>query len=123
VIDEAKRKSTNAKVRYNGSATLARPIVAHCSTGRFTKITTLEVAAVLKPVWHPKPEIARKLYPAIRRVFEYARICLRDEHGIAMSDNPARWADLKAMGFEPPTPTHTRPPPIIATRPASRFLL
>ena len=49
-----------------------------------------------------KPEVARKLYPAIRRVFERARILLRDEHSISMADNPARWADLKAMGFETP---------------------
>jgi integrase len=35
-------------------------------------------------------------------VFERARIVLRDEHGIAMPDNPALWADLKAMGFETP---------------------
>jgi integrase len=65
-------------------------------------ITTLDIATVLKPVWTAKPEVARKLYPAIRRVFEYARIRLRDDHGIAMPDNPARWADLKAMGFEAP---------------------
>jgi integrase len=66
------------------------------------EITTIDVAAVLRPVWRKKPEVARKLYPAIRRVFEYARIRLRDEHGIAMPDNPARWDDLKAMGFEAP---------------------
>jgi len=57
---------------------------------------------VLRPVWRTKPEVARKLYPAIRRVFEHARVLLRDEHGIVMPDNPARWADLKAMGFETP---------------------
>jgi integrase len=62
----------------------------------------MEVAAVLRPVWRSKPEVARKLYPAIRRVFEHARIRLRDDHGIAMPDNPARWTDLKAMGFETP---------------------
>jgi integrase len=66
------------------------------------EITTLDVAAVLKPVWNTKPEVARKLYPAIRRVFEYARIHLRDDHDVLMPDNPARWDDLKAMGFEPP---------------------
>ena len=66
------------------------------------EITTLDVAAVLRPIWRTKPEVARKLYPAIRRVFERARIVLRDEHGIAMPDNPALWADLKAMGFDPP---------------------
>ena len=53
-------------------------------------------------MWRSKPEVARKLYPAIRRVFDRARVILRDEHGIAMLDNPARWDDLKAMGFETP---------------------
>lgn len=42
------------------------------------EITTLDVAAVLRPIWRTKPEVARKLYPAIRRVFEHARILLRD---------------------------------------------
>ena len=77
---------------YSGPL-LARPV---------HEITTLDVAAVLRPIWRAKPEVARKLYPAIRRVFERARIVLRDEHGIAMPDNPALWADLKAMGFDPP---------------------
>ena len=103
VIAEAQRKSTNAKVRYQwerhlGSAycepLLARPV---------HEITTLDIVAILKPVWKTKPEVARKLYPAIRRVFEYARIRLRDDHGVSMPDNPARWDDLKAVGFEPPT--------------------
>ncbi|MFZ0601635.1 MAG: tyrosine-type recombinase/integrase [Roseiarcus sp.] len=60
------------------------------------------MAATLRLVWKAKPESARKLYPAIRRVFDRARVILRDEHGIAMPDNPARWDDLKAMGFETP---------------------
>ena len=66
------------------------------------EITTLDIAGILKPVWNAKPEVARKLYPAVRRVFEYARIRLRDDHGVSMPDNPARWDDLKAMGFEAP---------------------
>jgi integrase len=102
VIADAQGKSINAKVRYQwerhlgsaySGALLGRPV---------HEISTVEVAAVLRPIWRSKPEVARKLYPAIRRVFEHARILLRDEHGIAMPDNPARWADLKAMGFEPP---------------------
>jgi integrase len=103
VIDEAKRKSTNAKVRYQWERHLGEAYSGPLLDRPVHEITTLDVAALLKPVWHDKPEVARKLYPAIRRVFEYARIRLRDDHGIAMPDNPARWADLKAMGFEPPT--------------------
>ena len=66
------------------------------------EITTIEVAAVLAPIWRTKPEVARKTYPAIRRVFDRARVILRDEHGIAMNRNPADWSDLKAFGFEAP---------------------
>jgi integrase len=102
VIDEAKSKSTNAKVRYQWERHLGEAYSGPLLDRPVNAITTLEVAAVLKPVWTAKPEVARKLYPAIRRVFEYARIRLRDDHGIAMPDNPARWADLKAMGFEAP---------------------
>jgi hypothetical protein len=101
VIDEAKRKSANAKVRYQWERHLGEAYSGPLLDRPVNAITTLDVAAVLKPVWHAKPEVARKLYPAIRRVFEYARISLRDDHGISMPENPARWADLKAMGFAP----------------------
>ena len=76
-----------------GGVTLSRPV---------NEITALDIAAALKPIWRDKPEVARKLYPAIRRVFEYARIRLRDDHGVSMPENPARWDDLKAIGFESP---------------------
>ena len=66
------------------------------------EITTLDIAKVLSAVWRTKPEVARKLYPAIRRVFDRARVILRDQHGIELSRNPAEWSDLKAMGFERP---------------------
>ena len=102
VIAEAQRKSTNAKVRYQWERHLGSAYCEPLLMRPVHEITTLDVAAVLKPVWNTKPEVARKLYPAIRRVFGYARIRLRDDHGIATPDNPARWDDLKAMGFQPP---------------------
>jgi integrase len=102
VIAGAQRRSTNAKVRYQRERHLGSAYCEPLLTRPVHEITTLDVAAVLKPVWNTKPEVARKLYPAIRRVFEYARIHLRDDHDVLMPDNPARWDDLKAMGFEPP---------------------
>jgi integrase len=66
------------------------------------EITALDIAAVLQPIWRTKPEVSRKVYPAIRRVFDRARVILRDEHGIEMNRNPAEWSDLKALGFEAP---------------------
>jgi hypothetical protein len=102
VISEAQQKSTNAKVRYQWERHLGAPFCGPLLARPINEITTLDVAAILRPVWQAKPEVARKLYPAIRRVFEYARIRLRDNHNIEMPNNPARWDDLKAMGFEPP---------------------
>jgi len=102
VIADAQTKSTNAKVRYQWARHLGSAFCAPLLARPVNEITTLEVADVLRSIWRTKPEVARKLYPAIRRVFERARIILRDDHGIAMPENPARWEDLKAMGFEPP---------------------
>jgi hypothetical protein len=102
VIEDAQSKSVNAKVRYQWERHLGPVYSAPLLDRPVHEITALDVAAVLRPVWRSKPEVARKLYPAIRRVFDRARVILRDEHGIAMPDNPARWDDLKAMGFETP---------------------
>ena len=102
VIADAQSKSTNAKVRYQWERHLGEAYSGPLLHRPVHEITTVDVAALLRPIWRTKPEVARKLYPAIRRVFEHARVLLRDEHGIVMPDNPARWADLKAMGFETP---------------------
>jgi integrase len=102
VIADAQSKSNNTKVRYQWERHLGPAYSGPLLARPVHEITTVEVASLLRPVWRKKPEVARKLYPAIRRVFEHARVLLRDEHGIMMPDNPARWADLKAMGFETP---------------------
>jgi hypothetical protein len=102
VIADAQSNSTNTKVRYQWARHLGPAYSGPLLARPVNEITTIDVAAVLRQVWRTKPEVARKLYPAIRRVFERARIVLRDEHDIAMADNPARWEDLKAMGFDAP---------------------
>lgn len=101
VITEAQARTANAKVAYQIQRHLGPAYCKLLLNRPVNEITTVDVVAVLKPVWRSKPEVARKLYPAIRRVFEAARIRLRDEHGIIFT-NPALWADLKAMGFEAP---------------------
>jgi integrase len=102
VIEDAQSKSVNAKVHYQWERHLGPAYSGPLLDRPVHEITALDVAAVLRPVWRSKPEVARKLYPAIRRVFDRARVILRDEHGISMLENPARWDDLKAMGFETP---------------------
>ena len=89
---------------------------------RVNEITTSDVERILRPVWHPKPETARKLHRRIRRVFEHARIRLRDAHGVVMPDNPARWDDLKALGFEAPKKLSRGPQPSLAYREMADFM-
>lgn len=101
VIAEAQARTSNLKVAYQIERHLGQAYSGPLLARPVNEITTVDVAAVLRPVWRTKPEVARKLYPAIRRVFEVARIRLRDENGINFA-NPALWADLKAMGFEAP---------------------
>ena len=102
VIGDAVSKSVSAKARHQWERYLGDAYCKKLLDRPVHEIKALDVAATLRLVWKAKPESARKLYPAIRRVFDRARVILRDEHGIAMPDNPARWDDLKAMGFETP---------------------
>jgi integrase len=102
VIADAQAKSTNAKVRYQWERHLGAAYSGPLLARPVNEITSLDVAAVLRPIWRTKPEVARKVYPAIRRVFDRARVILRDGHSIEISRNPADWSDLKAQGFETP---------------------
>jgi integrase len=102
VLADAQAKSVNAKVRYQWSRHLGEAYSGPLLDRPVNEITTVEVADLLRPVWRAKPQVAKKLYPAIRTVFERARVVLRDEHGFEMARNPANWADMKAMGFEAP---------------------
>jgi integrase len=102
VVAEAQKNSSNDKVKYQWEQHLGPTYCGPLLRRPVNLITTSEVAAILKTVWHSKPALARKLLPAIRRVFDHARVILRDRHDIELIRNPAEWSDLKALGFEPP---------------------
>jgi integrase len=102
VIADAQARTANEKVKYQWQRHLGRAYCGPLLDRPVNEIKTLDIADVLRPIWRTKPEVARKLYPAIRRVFDRARVILRDEHGVTMDRNPADWSDLKAMGFEAP---------------------
>jgi integrase len=102
VVADAKARTSNAKVAYQWERHLGPAYCGPLLERPIHEITTTELAAHLRPIWKAKPEVARKLYPAIRRVFDRARVILKADHGIAMPENPASWADFKAQGFEAP---------------------
>jgi integrase len=100
VIADAQARSTNEKVRYQWELLLGPRYCGSILKKPINEITTLDIERVLRPVWRNKPETGRKLLVRLRRVFDYARVHLRDRHGIAMPDNPAAWQDLRDRGFE-----------------------
>jgi len=59
MIGEAQRRSTNAKVRYQWERHLGSAYCGPLLTRPVQEITTLDIAAILKPVWNTKPEVAR----------------------------------------------------------------
>ncbi len=102
VIDDAVAASANAKVQYQARRHLGPVFCGPLLNRPVNAITTTEVAAMLRPIWSQKPEVARKLYPMVRRVFDRARVILKADHGLVMPENPANWLDLRAQGFDPP---------------------
>lgn len=101
-VADAQAKSVNAKCRWQIEHNLGP---THCGPllGRpVHEINALDVTKVLGAVWHKKPGLARKLHSYLTRVFDRARVELRDQHGIEMAVNPANWTDLKARGFAAP---------------------
>ena len=82
MIAEAQAKSTNDKVRYQWELLLGPRYCGSILQKPVNEITTLDVERVLRPVWRAKPETGRKLLVRLRRVFDYARVHLRDRHGI-----------------------------------------
>jgi integrase len=114
VIALEQAKSTNEKVRYQWVHLLGPAYCASILDKMVDQITTSDVERVLRAVWTAKPETARKLHRRIRRVFEHVRIRLRDNHGISMPNNPARWEDLKALGFTAPRKLSRGPQPSLS---------
>jgi integrase len=100
VIADAQARSTNDKVRYQWELLLGPHYCDLILQKPISDITTLDIERVLRPVWRTKPETGRKLLVRLRRVFDYARVHLRDRHGIIMPNNPAAWQDLRDRGFE-----------------------
>jgi integrase len=100
VIADAQAKSTNDKVRYQWELLLGPRYCGSILQKPISEITTLDVERILRPVWRNKPETGRKLLVRLRRVFDYARVHLRDRNGIVMPNNPAAWQDLRDRGFE-----------------------
>jgi integrase len=101
VIDVVGGQSTNEKVRYRAKLLLGKKYCGRLLNKPVNAITAADIARLLNGVRATKPETARKLHGLLAKVFEAARVLLRDQHGITLGDLPTNLKDLKALGYEP----------------------
>jgi integrase len=120
VIDDVGAQSTNEKVRYRAKLLLGRKYCARLSSRPVNEITAADIARLLNDVKAKKPETARKLHGLLAKVFETARVLLRDQHGITLGDLPTNLKDLKALGYDPRV--RNRPHPALDWREAPQFM-
>lgn len=123
VITLAQKASLNAKVRYQWDLLLGQRYCGSILDKAVNSITIKDVERILRPVWDEKPETGRKLHRRLHRVFEHARVRLRDGHGTPMDRNPADWDDLKALGFEAARKLSRGPHPSLAFGKMPEFML
>jgi integrase len=101
VIGDIDRKSASEKVRYRARLLLGESYCGPLLKQPVNTITSSDVARLLNAVRAEKPETARKLQGILSKLFETARVLLRDEHGVVLGDLPTNLKDLKALGFDP----------------------
>jgi integrase len=73
----AHRKQWRQTLEIQSASLWARPVAS---------ISTEDVLAVLRPMWHEKPETARRIRGRIERILDAARV-----GGHRITENPARW--------------------------------
>jgi len=100
VIEDIAAQSTNEKVKYRAKLLLGKKYCTRILNKPVNAISAADVARLLSGVKATKPETARKLHGLLAKVFEAARVLLRDQHGIALGDLPTNLKDLKALGYE-----------------------
>lgn len=100
VIEDIGQQSTNEKVRYRATLLLGKKYCGRLLNRPINEISAADVARLLNSVKATKPETARKLHGLLAKVFETARVLLRDQHGVLLGEVPTNLKDLKALGYD-----------------------
>jgi integrase len=120
VVEHAVAASRSAKAREQLEWILGPAYIGAIAKRPVDQVRAVDVAELLRPLWREKPETGKKLLTALRRIFDHARVVLRDRHEIII-ENPARWDDLRAMGFVHPA-GHTRNHPSLPYSQMPQFI-
>jgi integrase len=109
VIEDVGTHSTNEKVKYRAKLLLGKQYCGRILNKPVNAISAADVARLLNDVKATRPETARKLHGLLAKVFETARVVLRDQHGVMLGEVPTNLKDLKALGYDARTRNQRHP--------------
>ena len=101
VLDQIGHSDLNAKNRYRARLLLGPSYCGPLLNKPVTGITVTDIAGLLVGVAAKKPETARKLLSHLRKLFQLARVTLRDRHAVLLAPLPTDPEDLRAAGYRP----------------------
>lgn len=84
----------NAKHRQQWRNTLATYVSPKIGTVPVGDLSTEDVVALLKPIWHEKPETASRVRGRVEMILDYAAA-----RGMRTGENPARWKGAIKTAF------------------------
>jgi integrase len=85
-LEDKRTEWGNAKHRQQWENTLQTYAVPVLGNLAVDDIELTHVLEVLKPIWHKKPETAKRIRGRIEKVLDWAKV-----HGHRDGENPARW--------------------------------
>jgi len=85
-LEDKRTEWGNAKHRQQWENTLQTYAVPVLGNLAVEDIEFAHILAVLKPIWHKKPETAKRTRGRIEKVLDWAKV-----HGHRDGENPARW--------------------------------
>ena len=99
VIADVSRQAVSDKSIARAKRLLGPQYCACWQDVPVTEISTTDIASKLISIAAQKAETARQLHIFLGKVFDAARVILRDRNGIPLRENPTSIRDLRALGY------------------------
>lgn len=100
VLETVARDALNEKSLFRARLLLGPKYCKSLLDRPVNSITSADLAKILNGVAATRRETARKLHGVLSKVFEAARVTLRDVHGIELGNQPTNLRDLRALGYD-----------------------
>ena len=109
LMEQITRSDINEKNRYRAGLLLGPSYCGPILNKPVNAITVTDIADLLSAVAAKKPETSLKLLGQLRKLFQLARITLRDRNAVLLAPLPTDPEDLRAAGYRPSTTSLPHP--------------